>query len=235
MYVLRPEFARHRLRYRAQPELGAGKGRIAAAAAQAGRGAGEKDVALAARQHQSRGFAAGQEARIAGHLPDLAEHPLGGVEDREVDVGADVEDADLERRFLVGIVEKCRDLGFLAGIKRPREDLAAAGLDLLHQRGELVAVAAAGKDRKTLGSEFLCDFGADKVPRTDDRRGRISLRHGSLPFSAARPSRRLLIQPAAVAGPILLSFAISRSLCLRILPVDAAGNASRNRISLGRL
>ncbi len=103
-----PELARHRLRYRAQPELGAGEGRTAAAAAQAGRRAGEEDVALAARQHQARSLAAGQEARIAGHLPDLAEHPLGGIEDREIDVGADIEDADLERRFLVGIAEERR-------------------------------------------------------------------------------------------------------------------------------
>src|SRR6185436_8130706 len=97
-----------------------------------------------------------------------------------------------------------RDLLFLAGIERPREDLAAARLDLLHQRGELVAVAAAGEDRKALGSEFLGDFGADKVSRTDDRRGRISLSHWFSPVQRCQPSRRLLIQPAAVAGPILL-------------------------------
>jgi hypothetical protein len=58
----------------------------------------------------------------------------------------------------------------------------------------------------------------------------------SLLFAAARLSRRLMMrQPTAVAGPILLSFAISRSLCFRILPVDAAGSVSRKTISLGRL
>ena len=141
--VLRPELARHRLRHGAQAELGAGEGGIAAAATQARGGAGEEDVALAPRQHQPRRLAAGEKAGIAGHLPDLAEHPLGGLEDREIDVGADVEDADLERRMLVGVVEEGGDLLLLARVERTGMDLAAGRLDLLDQRRELVAVTAA--------------------------------------------------------------------------------------------
>ncbi|MEH2515283.1 hypothetical protein V1279_000856 [Bradyrhizobium sp. AZCC 1610] len=49
---------------------------------------------------------AGEKARIAGHFPDLAKHTLGSVEDRKVDVGADVEDADFERRVFGGISEE---------------------------------------------------------------------------------------------------------------------------------
>ena len=58
----------------------------------------KKMRAAAVRQHETRRLAAGEEARVARHLPDLAEHALGRLEEREVDVGADVEDADLERR-----------------------------------------------------------------------------------------------------------------------------------------
>src|SRR5258708_29261393 len=94
--VLRPELPRHRLRYRAQSELGAGEGGKAAAAAQARGGPGEKDVAAAVRQHQPRRFAAGEEAGPAGHFPHLAEDAVGGFQDRKINVGADIEDADLE-------------------------------------------------------------------------------------------------------------------------------------------
>src|SRR5258705_3975502 len=96
--VLRTELARGRLCHRAQAELGAGEGRIAGSAAQARRRAGEEDIALAPGQHQSRRLAACEKAGIAGHFPDLAEHALGSVENREVDVGADVEDTHFEWR-----------------------------------------------------------------------------------------------------------------------------------------
>ena len=142
-----PEFARHRLRHRAQSEFGAGKGRKAAAAAQGRGGAGEEDVALAARHHQPGRFASGQEAGPAGHLPHLAEHAVGGLQDRKVDVGADVEDADFQRRVLVGVIEEGRDLVFLPRIERARDDRSARGLDLLDQRLELGAVAPARRTR----------------------------------------------------------------------------------------
>ena len=184
MDVLRAQFARHRLRHGAQAEFGAGKRRIAGAATERRGGAGEEDVALAARQHQPRRLASGEEAGVARHLPDLPEHPLGGVEDREVDVGADVEDADLHRRVLVGIVEEGDDLLFLARVERTGVDLAARGLDLLDQRRELVAVAAAGEDGEAFGGELLGDLAADKIAGADHRDCSASGHQGSSPRSA---------------------------------------------------
>ena len=143
--------------------------------------AGEEDVALAARQHQPRRLASGEEAGIAGHLPHFPEHPLGGFQDREIDVGADVEDADFQRRMLVGVIEEGDDLLLLARIERTGMDLAAGRLDLLDQRLELGAVAAAGENRKSLGGKLLGDLAADKIAGADDRNRRVSLLHGSSP------------------------------------------------------
>ena len=148
--VFRTQFACGRLRNGAQAELGAGKGRVACSAAQGRRGAREEDVALAPRQHQARRFAAGQEAGITGHLPDLPEHALGRVQNREIDVGADIEDADFKRGMLVGITEEGSDLLFLARVERAGVDFSAGLLDLLHQRFELGAVAAAGEHGESL-------------------------------------------------------------------------------------
>src|SRR5260370_14450446 len=122
MYFFRPNLARGGFRPRAQAELGAGEGGITGAGEQAGGGAGEENIAAAARQHQPRRLPARQEARIAGHLPHLSEHPFGGIEDREVDVRADVEDADLEPRMLVGIPKERDDPLLLARIRRTRVD-----------------------------------------------------------------------------------------------------------------
>src|SRR5262245_42654707 len=55
--VLRPQLARHRLRYCAEAKLGAGEGGIAAAAAQGRRSTGAEDVAAAARHSRRRGLA----------------------------------------------------------------------------------------------------------------------------------------------------------------------------------
>src|SRR5229473_1667446 len=147
--VLRPEFARGRLRNGAQAELGAGESRVAGSAAQARGRPGEEDVALAPWQHEPRCLAAGEKTGIAGHFPDLAEHAFGGVENREVDVCADVEDANLERRVLVGVAKEGGDFLLLARIERARVDFSARRLDLLHQRFELGTVAAPGKHRET--------------------------------------------------------------------------------------
>ena len=176
MDVLRPELARHALRDGAQAEFGAGERRIADAAAHAGGGAGEEDGALAARQHQPRRLAAGEEAGVAGHLPDLAEHPLGGFQQREIDVGAEIEDADFERRVRVGFAQEGGDVLLLAGIEPARHDLAAGGFDVGDERRELVGVAPAGEDREALGGEFLRDGGADEIAGADDGRGGIALR-----------------------------------------------------------
>ena len=81
--VLGTQLARRRLGNGPQPELRAGEGRIAGSATQACRRTGEEDVAFAPGQHQSRRFAAGEKAGIAGHFPDLAEHALRGTPESE--------------------------------------------------------------------------------------------------------------------------------------------------------
>src|SRR6202021_214647 len=180
MNVLRAKLARGRLRSRAQAELGAGEGGIAGAATQGGGGASEENIAGAARQHQLRRLPARQESRIAGHLPDLPEHPFGGIQDREIDIGADVEDADLERRMLVGIAKERDDLLLLAGIERTGVDFAAGGFDRLHQRIQLGAIAAAREHRDAVECELPGDLAADIVAGADHRHGRVSLLQGHL-------------------------------------------------------
>src|SRR5450432_650471 len=232
MDVLRAEFARGRLGDGPQAKLGAGEGRIAGSAAQARGRAGEEDIALAPGQHQARGFAAGEKAGIAGHLPDLPEHALRGIENREVDVGADVENADLERRMLVGVSEEGDDFLLLARIERARVDFSPRGLDLLDQRFELGAVAAPGEHREPFRSKFLGDFGADVIPGADHGHGRVSLLQGCSPGQVSSVAFELAPRdPFRGQAPRR----DSASLCLRILPVEVAGEASSTMISDGRL
>ena len=61
--------------------------------------------------------------------------------------------------MLVGIREERDDLLLLARIERASECRAAASLDLLDQRRELVAVSPADEQSKTFGGEFLRDLG----------------------------------------------------------------------------
>src|SRR5690606_19642100 len=126
----RPDLARTRLRQRPQAELRAGEGGVAHAPAQAGRRAGEEVRAASARQHVARGLPPGKEGGEARHLPDLAEHPRGGLEDGKVDVRADVEDAYLEGRRGLGLAEEGGDVVLVARVERPAEHTAAGGLDL---------------------------------------------------------------------------------------------------------
>src|SRR4051794_33134760 len=118
MNILGSELAGHGLRNRTKTELGAGEGRVTAATAQARGRAGEKDAALAMGQHQARRLTAGEAAGIARPLPDFAEHAFGRIEDREIDVGTDIENANFERRMLVGGVEEGDDLLLLPRIER---------------------------------------------------------------------------------------------------------------------
>ncbi len=68
----------------------------------------------------------------------------------------------------------------LSRIQRAGVDLAAGGLDILHQRRELVAIPAAGEDRKAFGGKFLGDLGADEIAGPDDGGCRVSLGQGRL-------------------------------------------------------
>src|SRR5258708_37794095 len=177
MDVLRSELACHRLRHRAQSEFRAGERRITAAATQGGGGGGEGDVALAARQHQPRRLAPGEKAGIARHFPHFAEHPLGCLENRKIDVGADVEDADFKRRVLVGVVEEGCDLVLFPRVQRARDDRSARALDFPDQRLELGAVAPPCEHGEPFGCEFLRDLGADIVTSADHRGRCVTFLH----------------------------------------------------------
>src|SRR5262249_35796932 len=151
-----------------------------AAAQRRGR-AREEDRPLAVRQHEARGLAPGEEAAIASHLPHLAEHPLGGLEDREVDVGAGVEDANLERRMRVGLVQAFDDVLSLARVERARLAAPAGGLNVGLEVSELVGATAAREDSVALAGEFSGDGGANKVTGADDRGGGVARSHGEPP------------------------------------------------------
>src|SRR4030095_16512421 len=103
-------------------ELGAGERGVTDAASQARRCAGEKDAAPATRQHVTGGLASGEKSRVAAHFPHFAEHAPRGFEQRKIYIRADVEDADFERRMLVGVGEERHDFLFLARIERARDD-----------------------------------------------------------------------------------------------------------------
>jgi len=81
---------------------------------------------------------------------------------------------------LVGVTKEGDDLLLLARIERAGVDLAAGGLDVLDERRELVAIAAAGENRKTFRGEFLGDLAANVIAGTNDGHGRVSLLHGVL-------------------------------------------------------
>src|SRR5712671_1464397 len=181
MDVFRTELACDRLRDRAQSEFRAGKRRKPRSAAHARGRAGEENVALAAGKHQARGLATGKEAGIAGHFPYLAENPLGGLDDRKIHVGADVEDANLQGGVLVGVAQEGHHLVLLSRVERPSEHLSVRRLDFLDERRELFALAPSDKDRKTFGGKFLGDLSADEVPGANNGHSRVSLFQGFSP------------------------------------------------------
>src|SRR5262249_28099612 len=109
-------------------------------------GSSKEDVAAAARHHQTRRLPPGEETGMTRHLPNFAEHSFGGLDQRKVDVRPDVEDAYLQRRRCIGILQESCDLVLSARIKRAADNVPTGRLDLGDQRRQLVAVAAAGED-----------------------------------------------------------------------------------------
>ena len=85
--------------------------------------------------------------------------------------------------MLVGVVEEGGDLVLLPRIERARHDRSAGGLDLLHQRLELGAVAPAGEHGKAFGGEFLGDLAADVIAGADHRDGCVAFLHWCSPSS----------------------------------------------------
>src|SRR3546814_8589083 len=111
------------------------------------------DLAAAARNHDAGGLAAGDEARKTGHFPNLAEHPVGCVEDRKIDVRADVENHSLERCGCPRLGEDGANIHAHAGVEPARRDPAARRFDLIDDRLQLVAAAAAHPAQETRSAE----------------------------------------------------------------------------------
>src|ERR1700733_9362637 len=106
MDILRSQFARRTLRHRTQSELRRRERREAAAATQAGGRASKEDRSPTARQHQPSRLPPGEKAGIAGHLPHFSKYPFGRFKQWKVDIGADVEDADLQRRLAIRLLQE---------------------------------------------------------------------------------------------------------------------------------
>src|SRR5208282_5463755 len=172
---LRPQFSRGALRNCAEPKFCGRERRVSDSAAQTGRGACEENRSAPTRQHQAGGFPACDESGVTGHLPDFAEHAVGRLDQWEVDVCADIEDADLEWRMLVSVLQESGEVIFLPRVERSSKYSAAICLDLGDQWRELVAVAASGENGKTFGREFFGDCGADVISSPDHRRRGISV------------------------------------------------------------
>ena len=141
----------------------------------------KKILPLPRGKHQTRRLPAGEKTGIAGHLPNFAENPLGRIDDRKIHIGADVEDANLQRSMLVRVTQKGHDLVLLSRVERPSEHFAARRLDFLDQRRELLALTAPDEDRETLGRKFLGDLAADKVSGADNGYGCVSFFQGFSP------------------------------------------------------
>ena len=123
---------------------------------------------MPARHHALGHLAAHQEAAEAGHLPHLEEHARGGVADREIDVGADIVDRDLDGSDLaLNRVDQRRDLFLLAGVAAEGARLAARGLDLADQGCELVGVPARHAGDIALAREAPRDRSAGRIARAD--------------------------------------------------------------------
>src|SRR5215831_15733629 len=165
--VLRAELARRALRHGAQSEFGAGKSGVTGATAQARSGSSKEDVAAVPRNHQTRRLPPGEETGVTRHFPNFAEYPLGGLDQRKVDVRPDVEDAYLQRSPCIGVLQEGRHLVLSACVERAADNVPTGRLNLSDQRRQPVAVAAAGEDSEPLGREFLGDRGADKVSGAD--------------------------------------------------------------------
>src|SRR5271154_2022899 len=224
--VLRAKLPCGALRNGAQAEFRGRECRVSDTAAHAGSRPGEEDRSAAAREHQAGRFPARDESRIAGHLPDFAEHAVGSFEQRKIHVGADVEDTNFQRRVLVGVLQKCGQLVLLARVERPRRNFAAACFDLRDQRRELVALPPSRKNGKAFGRKFFGDRATDVVARSYHCRRGISVLQSylSLIFVVATRERRTALRT--------LARLITRSAVLFNIKSESASSfTARARIS----
>ncbi len=147
MDAFRAQFPRHALGERAKPVFGARKGRITRTAPDTGRGAGEQDRATAPGRHEAGDFPAHEEARIAGHFPDLGVDAGRGIAHGKVHIGANVEHGDLDGpHILFDLGDQFDHRRFVPGV-----DAVGAGpkppiADGLRQCLQLVQVTGAAGD-----------------------------------------------------------------------------------------
>ena len=134
------------------------------------------------RDHASRGFPAGQEAPVTRHLPDFPEHALRRIENRKIDVGTDVEDANLQRRVLVGCIQERRNGFFRTRVESVPGELAASSLDFGLQGRQLFSLPPTAVNSEPCRCKAPGDGGANKITRADDcdtRWGRHAHLHSS--------------------------------------------------------
>src|SRR5262249_9414503 len=113
-------------------------------------------------------------------LPDLAEYALRRVEQRDIDVCPDVEDADLQGGVLISLLQEGSEVSFLARIERACKNPSALRLAVCDQRRELVPVPASGADREARGRKFFGDGGAEVIPGPDHRCRSVPVFHREL-------------------------------------------------------
>ena len=171
MHPLGPEFASKALRQRAQRVFGAGESGKAGSATQARGRAGEQDRPPAPRSHDPRRLAAREEPGEGRHLPDLGVDLRGRFDDGKADVGADVENQNLDRPDgSLDLVEEGDGIGLVARVEPERMRFAAFGADAFGERLQRLEVARAARhdDGQTLAGEGARDRRAEAVARSDD-------------------------------------------------------------------
>src|SRR6266852_3260086 len=172
-----------------QAMLGAGEGGEAGAAAHARRRPGEEDRAVAARRHHLRRFAPHQEPGEAAHLPHLEIDPARRLADGKADIGADIEYRHLDRPGIaLDALNQLFHLLFLARIDAEGDRLAAGAADRLHQRRQLLAVAADDARDEAFAREAPGDGAAEGVAGADHQRD--LLLHGPSPHDTASDALR---------------------------------------------
>src|SRR5271170_3655969 len=168
MNMLRPQLTRHRLGESAHSKFVAGERGVADTAAQSGGGSGKEDRAFFAWHHDPGRLAPGEKSRPAGHFPHLAKYPVGGLQNREVDVRTDIADANLERREVIRLLQERRDVVRNSRIEGAPERTAAGRIDLGDEGRKFFAIAPSGEYCKSLGREFPGDGSTNVVTGADD-------------------------------------------------------------------
>jgi hypothetical protein len=102
----------------------------------------------------------------------------------KVDVGADVEDAERERRPFIRLLHEGLYLHGLTSVERACFDETAFRLRRSNDFLQFVAVTTPGENGEALASEPLDDLGADVVARSDHGDGGTPSFHCSYPRHA---------------------------------------------------